>query len=93
MTAIIAKPTSEPKKVKVRYVPSEFGISLRIEDRFESRAQDVPTQPVRTPESAAAMDGVIRITDLLVTLEIRRGDGQVSTMMWEPADVPWESVS
>jgi len=87
MTATLTEPTSGPKQVKVRYVPSEFGVSLRIEDRSDA-ARQVPVS-----DSTAAMDGVIRITDLLVTLEIRLGDGQTSTLMWEPADVPWETVS
>lgn len=43
-------------------------------------------------ETAEDGDGVLRITDACITLEIPTTDGVPSVLAWDPAEVSWDAV-
>ncbi len=43
-------------------------------------------------DSVDVTDGVLRITDACVTLEIPTTDGRPSMLAWDPAEVSWDAV-
>ncbi len=71
----------QTKAVRVSYVPTGFGLALEIDDTGELCL-----------DSVGDSDGVLRISDARVTLELPAANGKVSTLAWDPAEVSWESL-
>jgi hypothetical protein len=73
------KGMAETKRVRVSYESTGHGLALMIAG----------------PDTAATddryQDGVLRISDACVTLELPAADGRASVLAWDPAEVDWRS--
>lgn len=82
---------AETKKVRVSYVPTGHGLALTIAEvrrrpRYRrSKSHDLAASPEAT-------DGVLRVTDACVTLELPMVDGRTPVLAWDPAEVDWEAM-
>jgi len=75
------------RKVRVQYVPRGFGLALTITDEM--------SDPSAAPEEGAADvdDGFLTVVECgVTTLELARPDGASSTLIWDQAEVSWDSL-
>jgi hypothetical protein len=67
------------KRVHVSYGAEGAGLALALSDSALS-------------DSATDGEGVLRISDACITLEIPTTDGVPSVLAWDPAEVSWDAV-
>ena len=80
---------AEPVRVRVNYVPRGFGLALTISD---DEAIDV-TDAASTETEVEPEDGYLTVIECgVTTLELRRPDGGSSYLIWDQAEVAWESL-
>ena len=73
------------RRVRVSYVPSGHGLALVIDDA----AEHTDTEQTDTGQT----DGVLRVSDAVITLEIPTADGRPAVLAWDPAEVTWDAVA
>jgi hypothetical protein len=72
------------RRVRVSYDPKGFGLALVVDnDRDDGAAEQPP---------ATGEQGLLRVGEACVTLEIARPDGRPSVLSWDPAEVGWDPV-
>ena len=93
------------RRVQVRYETRRYGLALAIVDDFDHHV-DQDHERARTPENLARGsggvfpesaleigDGVLTVGDTgVTTLELRRGNGWPSVLVWDAAEVDWDSL-
>lgn len=79
------------RKVRVSYEPRGFGVALALSDTGEHLNDGAEAHP-EEQSAGPDQDGVLRIGDACVTLELPTSDGRVSMLAWDPAEVPWASI-
>jgi len=72
-----------PRRVRVSYVPKGFGLALVV---------DTGAEDGEDPSDGAGEQGLLRVGEACVTLEIPRPDGRPSVLSWDPAEVGWDPV-
>lgn len=65
--------------MRVSYVPRGFGLALVIDESEDHGTDEV--------------DGVLRVSDAVVTLEMPTVDGRPAVLAWDPAEVNWDAVA
>ncbi len=77
----------ERRKVRVRYVARGYGLALTIDDDEHETVHDAG---VEEPDSD---DGYLTVVASgVTTLELRRSDGGSSMLIWDEAEVSWDSL-
>ena len=86
----------QTKAVRVSYVPTGYGLALEIDDTGELALDEHDTSQHETKahetKELGADDGLLRISDARITLELPAVDGKTSTLAWDPEEVPWEAL-
>lgn len=90
------------RRVQVRYETRGYGLALAIVDDLDGRDRG-PTRVGETDSDDSGWvpagsglelnDGVLTVGDSgITTLELRRGDGPPSVLVWDAAEVDWDSL-
>ena len=75
------------RRVRVQYVPRGFGLALTISDE--------PSDPAASTDGGIdeADNGFLTVVESgVTTLELARPDGASSTLIWDQAEVSWDSL-
>lgn len=78
---------AESRKVRVSYVPSGFGLALTI-----TESPDLADDAALDRPPADGSEGVLRVSDACVTLELPMADGRRPMLAWDPAEFNWEAL-
>ncbi len=87
----------QTRRVRVSYVPTGFGLALAISDDpcTDGSSSEGSSSDGTSGEGTGNQyrsDGLLRIGDSCVTLELPTIDGRTSILAWDPAEVTWESM-
>ena len=81
----------ERRRVRVQYVSRGFGLALTITDEPPDPAVAVDGGIGSAADDAD--DGYLTVVESgVTTLELARPDGALSTLIWDQAEVSWDSL-
>lgn len=97
----------ERRRVRVQYVPRGYGLALTISDDTTTEDPSALRQAAANDVSIVddAVDPDLDLTDVetddgyltvvasgVTTLELRRPDGESTLLIWDEAEVAWDSL-
>lgn len=90
------------RRVQVRYERRGYGLALAIVDDLDDRDREPTGDDWAVGNGLGSItpgpqfdggDGLLTVGDTgVTTLELRKGDGWPSVLVWDAAEVDWESL-